>query len=492
MNPQRFLIVTLPLLLSGCSLAPDFTLPDIAVPETFREAPKAPASMPTPKGDYGTWKLGEPAPAQTGGEWWKIFGDETLNALQTEAATGNQSVAAMAARVEQSRALIGIATSNAFPDIAATGGSNRYKPSTAIPGMSGAQLKPLTTYTGNLGLSFETNLLGSVIDQRGEAIANAEAADATLASVRLAMQADVAQTYFALRSADAELKLLNETLELREKGLDILRKRLDIGTIGELDIKRDEVEVEQTRTQMLIVSQQRKELEHALALLVGKAPSQLAIEGGAFEYVVPIIPAGLPSSLLERRPDVIAAQHTLAAANHRIGLARAAFFPRIALTASRGYESTEFDNMFKWPSRIWSVGPLVTIPLFEGGRNIAGLERSKAAYKEATANYRQQVLVAFRDVEDNLSRLQSLEQQSQSQDIAAGSATRASGLLRSRYDVGDVSYIEWADARRSELLTRRQQIAIQRDRLNATVQLIRALGGGWASSAPADTSELSN
>ncbi len=468
-------------ILCGCSLAPDFTLPDISVPALFKEAPKpAAADAQDTNAEAGSWKVGEPAEAQTGGQWWLAFGDEKLNALQAQALAGNQDVKAMVARVQQARAFVGVVTSGMFPTVTANGGLNRYKPGAVIPGFaSGGDLKPITQYSGNVGLSYEIDLFGRALESRRIAVANAESSEALLSSVTLAMQADVAQTYFALRAADAERALLKETLGLREEGLGLLRKRLKAGTTDELDIKREEVEVEQTRTQLLALDQQRKELEHALAVLTGKAPADFGFEEATFAYTVPTIPEGLPSSLLERRPDVIAAQRALAAANGEIGLARAAFFPKISLTASGGYESSAFEDLFKWSSRTWALGPMLSLPIFEGGRRIYELDQTNAAYDEAVANYRQSVLKAFRDVEDSLSRLGTLRQQGMSQDVSAASATRASSLLKSRYDVGDVSYLEWADGRRNELASKRLQIQIQRDRINATVQLIRALGGGW-------------
>ncbi len=487
---KKWLLSVSLLSLSACSLAPDFELPDITMPALFKESAVAPAAPDkTAPGDLGQWKLGEAAPVQANGEWWRAFNDTGLNALETQAMRENQDIQAAAARASQARARVGIATAGFFPDVSASGSAIRQQPGSVIPGFSSSTtLKPLTRYTGQLGFTYEIDLLGRVLDSRRVAKGTEGAADAALGSVMLTLQADVAQTYFGLRAADAERAMLKDALKLHEDSLGVLRKRLKAGDIGELDIKRQEVETEQARTQLLAVEQQRKELEHLLAVLVGKPPSGFTFVEGPFNYTPPRIPEGIPSALLERRPDIVGAQHELSAANARIGLARAAFFPSFSLTGSGGYESATLNDVFQWSNRAWSIGPMMTVPVFQGGKASANLDLSHAMNDEAVAVYRQKVLLAFRDVEDSLSRIATLSEQGKSQEIAATAASRASQLLKYRYDSGDVSFLEWSDGMRGAIAAKRQQIAIQRDRLNATVQLIRALGGSWenpAAKAPA-------
>jgi multidrug efflux system outer membrane protein len=289
----------------------------------------------------------------------------------------------------------------------------------------------------------------------------------------------VADFYFTLCAQDADIALLRQTLQIREESLNILRKRMEIGVITELDIAESVVDLENTRGQMQAVLQQRKENEHALAILLGAPPAHFALPEKPLASEPPLIPPGLPSSLLERRPDVVAAQKTLAAANARIGIARAAFFPVLSLTANGGLESATLADLFQWSSRSWAIGPLLTIPIFSGGAATANYKRSQAIYDEAVAEYRQQVLVAFRDVEDSLSRLKSLSDRSASQATAEAAARRAAEIAGKRYDIGASGYLEFITARRNALEAERLGISIRRDRLVNTVRLIRALGGGW-------------
>lgn len=458
--------------LGGCNLAPDFKLPLISKPEAFREAPEL--------AEKGTWKVGEPAAHFDRGDWWKVFREAELDRLQEEAATGNLTVQAMEARVRQSRAAAGQVRAQLFPSINADGAATRSKPSAASRGMPpGTDVAIENTVRTGLGIGYEIDLFGRVRNRHKAAKAEAENAESMLQSMRLAMQADVADLYFLLRALDRERGVLSVSVSLREDTLKILKKRMEIGTITELDIAEATVDLENTRMQYQDVIQQRKEAEHAMALLMGKAPSEFTLKPAEMPRRIPVIPAGVPSSVLERRPDIAAAQYTLAAENARIGVARAAFFPSLSLTGSGGVESDVFSNLFRWSSRTWALGPVLSLPIFAGGENAKALERQKAVYEEVVANYRQTVIEAFRDVENSLSRLQTLSRQAQAQAIAEAAAKRASELASMRYENGDLGYLEAITARRSALEAQRGGIQIQSARLRETVGLIRAIGGSW-------------
>lgn len=458
--------------LSGCNLAPDFKLPETAKVEQFREAEDLKVT--------GKWKVGEPAAHIDRGAWWKVFKDPVLDKLQEEAADGNLTVQAMEARVRQSRAAAGQARAAFFPDIDGNASVTRQKPNAVARGMApGSELAIENSLKTGLTLSYELDLFGRVRNRNKAAKAEALNAEAMLQSMRLAMQADVADLYFLIRALDRERGVLSVSVGLREDGLKILKKRLDIGTITELDIAEATVDLENTRIQYQDVIQQRKEAEHALALLLGKAPGEFSLKPSELPRRIPVIPAGVPSSVLERRPDIAAAQYKLAAENARIGVAKASFFPTLSLTGNAGVESNVLSNLFQWSSRTWAIGPMLTLPIFAGGENIKALDRQKAVYEEAVADYRQSVLVAFRDVENSLSRLKTLSRQASSQSVAETAAKRASQLAGMRYENGDVGYLEAITARRGALDAQRSGIQIQGERLRETVRLIRAIGGGW-------------
>lgn len=457
--------------LSGCNLAPDFKVPETAAAESFRAAEGAEA---------GRWKVGEPSAHLERGEWWRVFKDPALNALEAEAADANLGVQAMEARVRQSRAAAGQARAAFFPSVDANASATRQKPGAISRGAApGTNMAIEDSLSAGLTLGYELDLFGRVRNQHKAAKAEAMNAEATLQSMRLALQADVADLYFLLRALDRERGVLSVSVSLREDSLKILKKRLEIGTITELDIAEATVDLENTRIQYQDVIQQRTEAEHALALLLGKAPSEFSLKAASLPDRVPVIPAGVPSSLLERRPDITAAQYTLAAENARIGVAKAAFFPSLSLTGNGGVESDVMSNLFQWSSRTWAIGPVMSLPIFSGGANVQALERQKAVYEEAVANYRQTVLGSFRDVENSLSRLRTLQRQASAQAVAETAAKRASVLAEARYENGDVGYLEAITARRNALEAQRGSVQFQGERLRETVRLIRAIGGAW-------------
>ncbi len=473
MRPIR--ILPLVLALAGCSLAPEFKQPDMDVPAQYKElAPE----------ERGAWKPAQPAEEAARGEWWKVFNDPLLNELEEQALAANQNLQAAAARVEQARALVGVAKADRIPQVNAGFGPARIQPTGVSLGLpQDTDVSPYTAWRALITVSYEVDLFGRVSDNINATRSSYESNVATFRSVTLALQADVAQTYFALRATDDELRILRETVDWRDENVRLLQRRFDLGDISELDLARAKTEASDARTQAIGLERRRGELEHALAVLTGRPPAALTLTPPPLVNDIPAIPAGLPSTLLERRPDIAAASRQMAAANSRIGVARAAFFPALNLTAAGGFESADLGDLFNWSSKTWLLGPLVgtilTAPIIDGGRNRANLDRAKSALQESVAVYRQQVLVAFAEVEDSLIALRTLDGQARSNQDALTSATRAARIADVRYKLGATSFLDVIEAQRTLLVVQRLDTQIRAARSNSTVALIRALGGGW-------------
>lgn len=480
---MKSVIAVCALALGACtSLAPKFQQPAVEVPARYKElAPGEP---------QGTWKAAQPADGSDRGKWWQVFDDPVLERLETEAIGANQSLKAAAARVAQARAILGIATTDRLPQATAGIGVTRQKQGPLSLGQpEGTDIKPFTVWRGLVTASYEVDLFGRVSDSIAAARRDLEANEATLRSVQLALQADVAQTYFALRASDEELGILRDTLTARTESARLQQRRFDLGDISELDLSRARTELAQARNDALALERQRAQIEHGLAVLLGKPPSSFSLEPAALAAAPPSVPAGLPSSLLERRPDIAAAQRAMAAANARIGVARSAFFPQLRLTAQGGLESGELGDLFKWSNRTWALGPLVgtllSVPLFAGQRNQAALDRAMAVLEESVADYRQRVLAAFAEVEDTLVAVRTLAGQADATRDATAAAANAYRIAAARYREGASSYLEVLDAQRTLLAIRRQETQVKGARATAAVVLIRALGGGWDAAAPA-------
>lgn len=471
------------LVLAGCSLAPKYEVPDVATPTAFRHA------EPLPAGEAGSWKTAEPAEAATRGEWWRVFNDSVLNDLQAAALDANQDLRAAAARLQQSRAVQRTARADRFPTVDAGVGPTRQRPSAASLGLpDNADVDPTTLWRAQLGLSYEVDLFGRVANSVSAATASLQRDEALFRSVLLALQADVAHTYFLLRELDAEQAIFTNTVELRAEGLRLMERRFAEGFIDELDVARSRTELATAQSESLGVQRQRAAAEHSLALLLGRTPADFRFSSLPLQRIEVSVPAGLPSDLLERRPDIAAAERAMAAANARIGVARAAFFPSLTLTGAAGFESGELGDLFQWSSRTFLLGPvagtILSMPIFDGGRRRAGVDRALAVWEEDVATYRQTVLNAFREVEDGLAGLRILSEQTRAQDTAVTAAERAVQLSRVQYREGAVSYLDVIEADRSALTQQRARVRIDAERARTVVALIRALGGGW--DAPAD------
>jgi multidrug efflux system outer membrane protein len=451
------------LVLAGCASVPAIdpsTLP--AAPVAYKE------------GD-GRWTRAEPAAAQPRGEWWRAFGDPVLDDLVARADLANTGIQQSAARLAQARAAAGLANANRLPQIGLSAGASRVD---GLPTISAGSAQDFSHLGASL--SYEVDLFGRLLAASNAAAFDARARESLLQSTRLLVQAEVAQTYLAIRALDTERALVRATVAAYLDTLRLTERRFNAGDVAELDVERARTEVASTESEAIALDRRRAELEHALAVLLGEMPSAFSLAERAWDTNLPVIPAGVPATVLARRPDVAAAMDGLLAAQQRVGVAKAAWFPNVSLTASGGYASAEISDLFKWSMRAWGVGALLSLPLFDGGRREAGVQSASAEMDAAAARYREQVLNAFRDVEDQLAALHRLAEQSEAQSRAVASASRTTTLSDTRYRGGFVSQLELLDAQRSELRNRRQALAVRSAQYQATVGLVRALGGGWS------------
>lgn len=453
-------VVLAALVLAGCATVP---------PIDPSALPAAPAAFKETGGRLTTLA---PAETQARGTWWKAFSDPVLDALVEQAGRNNTSIQVAAARLAQARALVRSAQADRSLQVGAGAGAVRQ----TDPRAGGA---PATVISAGADLAYEVDLFGRLARATDAAELDAQAREALLESTRLLVQANVTQTYFAIRALDNERALVRATLVAYNDTLRLTERRFQAGDVAELDVVRVTSEVAATESEALALDRARAELEHALAVLVGEVASRFQLAAGDWRAAVPVIPAGVPSTVLARRPDVSAAQRSMLAAQARVGVANAAWFPNLQLTGSAGYASPELGDLFKWSARSWGIGALLSLPIFDGGRREAGVQNAKAELEAAVAGFREQILVAFKDVEDQLSALRLLAEQAQAQDRAVAAADRATVLSGSRYRNGFVSQLELLDAQRSELRNRRQALQVRSAQYQATVALIRALGGSW-------------
>ncbi|MFA6962809.1 MAG: efflux transporter outer membrane subunit [Opitutaceae bacterium] len=445
------------------SVGPDYQRPEVSAPAAYRDD-------------------ADPSSVALSPDWWRAFNDPAFDALITRALAANQDLRAALVRVEQARALAGVARSAYLPSLAADPSLTRERSSRNVP--NALPDSPATTHRLSLDLSWELDLFGRVRRLNQSARADLDAAGATFAAARLSLTAEVATTHFTLRALDRELDIVTQTTAVRRDTLKLIQARVRQGTADDVALARAETELATTEADAAALAIRRSATANALAVLLGEpAPSwhgHLAHDSDASALLPPNIPAGLPGDLLTRRPDIAAAERTLAAASARIGVAKAAFFPSIALTGAAGYASADINDLIKPDSRLWSFGPSVYLPLFQGGRNKANLARSRAAYDEAAANYQQSVLVALREVQDALTASRLLGDQSAAQARAVASARRGAELSQKRHDAGYVSYFEVVDAQRTALAVERADAQLAGQRWITRVALIKALGGGWS------------
>lgn len=474
--------------LAACAVGPEYERPAAPTSAAFKEAQTGVTQVVIKGADGTQWKTAEQSEALTRGEWWTVFGDPALDALEAQATDANQDLKAAAARLQASRAINQATRAQLFPQVDAGLGATRQKSSAVSQRFpDGTNVPTQTIYRAQAGISYEADLFGRVSSSLEASRATAERTEALYRTVQLALQADVAQNYFTIRQLDAEAEVFAGAVRLREKALQLVQRRFSDGDTTALDESRAKTELANAKSDAMTVQRARAAAEHSLAVLLGKTPAEFSVAANPLDEVNLKVPAGLPSSLLERRPDIAAAERAMTAANARVGVAKAAFFPSLSLTGAMGFESGNASDLFKWSSRSFVFGPLVgtalNLPLFDGGRRSAQLDGARAEYDEQVALYRQQVLTAFKEVEDGLSDLRILEDQVQTQIDGAKSAADAAQLSRTQYREGAVTYLEVIDAERTVLQSRRAAAQLSGMQAIAAVNLIRALGGGWETPA---------
>jgi multidrug efflux system outer membrane protein len=455
-----------PVWLAACSLAPEYEIPEAPTTETFKET-------------AGDWQQGAPADTVDRGKWWQAFGDPELDALEARLQTSSQDLRAAIARYEQARAAARQARSFLYPSVSAGASATRGRDSAEAADGRGPQEPIDNDFIASVDLSWEIDLFGRLRNASAAASRRVEASAGQLAALDLALQAELASTYFELRGADATLALIEDTVDNYQRAADLTQNRHRGGIAAATDVDQAQAQLHDALAQLADVKLQRAQLEHAIAVLTGQPPAAFSLAPAPFVAEPPAFDAGLPSTLLERRPDIASAEREVAAANAEIGVAAAAWFPIFGFGASGGYQSPESAHWFDSPNQFWSVGPFVTTPIFDAGAISAGKRAARAAYDEAVASYRQSVLTAYREVEDNLAALHHLADQVASEEAAAAAAQRSVFHANKRYSAGVADYLEVAATQTRALNARRAALDARVRRAVAGVQLVRALGGGW-------------
>ena len=483
-RPQRLGFVVVKAVLcalafGGCAVGPDYHRP-------------APGPVPVQWKAGSPWKEGQPRDAEIKQTFWDVFDDPVLADLEHEVTTNSPDVRAAFERVEQARAIARISRADLFPGLSLDPNANRTRYS---PGRTAQPGSIVLGYTGNqytlpLDLSYEVDLWGRVRRSFRAAREQAQASAADYQNILLSLQASVAETYFMIRSVDLDRKVVGESIELRKKNLSLVESLHRGGADSEVDVAEAETELASAQADYIGLDLSRAQLENALGTLCGQTASSFSLAETNRTYRPPVIPIALPSDMLERRPDVAEAERNMAAASESIGIAKAAFFPSIQLTGTAGTESVALKDIFNWENRIWSIGPNISLPLFEGGRIRADVQRAKASYEEAVAQYRSHVLVAFHEVEDGLAGLRLLKEQFEAQMRAVEAAKKVADQSRLRYKEGLASYFEVVIADRTVLENEITAYELNGQGMVTTVLVIKALGGGWKANSPMMTNSV--
>jgi NodT family efflux transporter outer membrane factor (OMF) lipoprotein len=461
---------TLAFALTACTVGPDYVKPPAPVAATYKEL-------------EGTgWKPAQPADTLTRGAWWSIYADPSLDALELQVAGANQNVQAAEARFRAARATVAQYRSSYFPVVSANAAFSRARSSENVLHKSTAGLT-LNDYLVQADASWEPDLWGRVSRSVEGAKAEAQASAADAQAVLLSMQAELATDYFELRGLDQERQLLDDTIKAYREALDLTQHRYVGGIATDADVAQAQTQLKTTQAQALDLGVQRAQLEHAIAILIGQPPSTFSLPAAPLAAVPVVAQAGVPSELLERRPDIAAAERQIADMNAQIGVATAAFFPSLILSVTGGLEATNYSQWLLAPSRLWSLGPALAGTLLDFGGRASVKEQARAHYDESVAQYRQTVLAAFGQVEDYLAALRVLEQEAAAQDDAVAAAQRALAVVSDRYKNGAITYLDVVVAQTTALTNVRNAVSIARRRMAASVALVKALGGGWDVSA---------
>jgi len=450
--------IFLSLVLAGCAVGPNYERPEAAAPAQYKEA--------------GAWAVANPSDSAPKGEWWKAFRDPVLDALVAEVQVSNQNVRAAEARYRQARAAVASARAGLFPTLGVSAGANKAK-------SSGDVNASATRYTVTLDARWEVDLWGRVRREIEAGRAGEEASAADLENLRLSLQAELATNYFQLRVTDTGIDVLEDLIQAFRKSLDIARNRYAAGVAAKVDVVQAEAQVRSIEATAIDVRATRATLENAIAVLAGKPPSDFRIAKAPFKAHIPDIPAGVPSTLLERRPDVAAAERRVAQANAQVGVAQAAWFPSLSLTGSGGFAGSSLSNLFSVSNRVWSLGLGLAEALIDFGARGAQVDIARARYDETVANYRETVLEALQEVENNLAAVHWLSEEVKVQEEAAQLARESVLLTLNQYKAGTVSYTNVVQVQSTQLNEERSTLQLLGRRLGATVALIRALGGSW-------------
>jgi NodT family efflux transporter outer membrane factor (OMF) lipoprotein len=454
-------------LLTGCAVGPHYVQPQVAVPPAYKESAIADSGL----------QPAQPRDHLSREGWWELFGHEQLNELEARLMRSNPSLAEAEARVRQARALVRQDRTAYFPVVTGTTSTTRTHLGTSA--RAGAANGTLTEYALGAGASWEADLWGRIRNTVASGRASAQAAVADLESTRLSLSAELAADYFQLRSYDAELALFDQTIDAYQRAATLTRNQYDAGIVSRADVEQANTQLASAQAQAIDVRLQRAQVEHAIAVLIGEPPASLSLAAMSLDGEPPFVPADLPSRVLERRPDVGAAERRVAAANAQIGIASAAFFPAVTLGGSGGFQATQLQQWLSWPMRVWSVGPALALTLFDAGARHAAKAQAVASYDVTVAAYRQTVLAAFQDVEDNLAAERLLAAEAEQQRSAVAAAQRSLDISFNQYRAGLVSYLQVATQQTALLTNQRTAVSVTARRFDATVQLVRALGGGW-------------
>jgi len=476
LNFSVMALLVLLLAASGCMIGPRYKRPEVVAPPTFKEQP--PANFR--EAEASEWKQSQPADAYSKGRWWELYNDVALNALEEQVNVSNQNVLQAEAQYRQAKAAVSVARAallpivTTAPAITAAGSGSGTKTGNSS-GASGTQ----TTFSLPFNVAWEPDLWGSIRRGVTSATATAQSAAANVGNARLLYQAELAKDYFGLHGNDSEAGLLTRTEASYEEYLALTKNRLSAGVASDLDVAQAETQLYQVQSQLIDLGVQRAAFEHAIAILIGKAPAELTIPPAILNTPPPSIPLGVPSELLERRPDIANAERQVAAANEQIGIAMAAFYPNLSLTGGAGLESSSLATWFTWPSRFWSVGSQLAATLFDAGRRRGIVAEQRASYDATVAAYRGTVLTAMQQVEDDLAALRILASEAKKVQQTVQSAQRTLDISTAQYRAGTASYLPVITSQATLLNAQVAEVNLLTRRLTASALLIEALGGGW-------------
>jgi NodT family efflux transporter outer membrane factor (OMF) lipoprotein len=480
MNAKTIRSRVLPLvavLATGCTVGPDYVRPDAPTSETYKE--------------LGEWRPAQPRDDMLRTPWWEVYDDPVLSGLVEQVAVANQNVVAAEARFRQARTLVWQARSNWYPTANLGVSFSRSRVSATLRGGQGFGVGTISSdFTLPGSISWELDLWGKIRRQVESNEASAQASAADQANTQLSLQSQLAVDYFQLRTIDAQRKLLIDTARGYERSLRLTENRHENGIASGADVAQAQTQLETTRAQAVDLGVQRAALEHAIAVLMGKPPADFSLPDAELASAPPLIPVGVPSALLERRPDVATAERDMAAANASIGVAVSAWYPTVTLSGSGGFESGDVAKWLMWPSRFWSAGPSISETIYDAGRRSAQTAQARAAYDETVANYRETVLASFQQVEDQLAALRVLEEEADVQARAVKAAQDSVRLTTNQYEGGIVSYLNVVVVNATALANEQTAVNIQGRRLAASAQLVAALGGGWSAGELPSTSDL--